>query len=97
MRLSTCPLTIHALLHIADGIEACGPVWAYWAFPMEQYCGLLQHSVLNSRRHPYVTLDRFVAEDAMLLQLKMRYNLFTELALQPQRNEGGHTVPTCKF
>lgn len=41
-RLSTCPVTVHALLHLADGIEACGPVWAYWAFPMERFCGILQ-------------------------------------------------------
>lgn len=34
-RVSACPLTVHALLHIADSIEAMGPVWCYWAFPME--------------------------------------------------------------
>ena len=97
-RLPTCPLTIHALLHIADGIEACGPVWAYWAFPMERYCGLLQRAVLHSRRHPYVTLDKFIAEDAMLSQLKMRYNLYSELSLQPQKSEErGYQVPTCEL
>ena len=96
-RLATCPLTIHALLHIADGIDMCGPVWAYWAFPMERYCALLQRAVLNSRRHPYVTLDHFIAEDAMLSQLKMRYDLYSELSLQPQRTLEGHTVSTCKW
>ena len=40
--ISACPLTIHALLHTADNIEYCGPVWAYWAFPMERYCSVLQ-------------------------------------------------------
>ncbi|KAJ7028358.1 hypothetical protein C8F04DRAFT_1291327 [Mycena alexandri] len=38
-RLSACPLTTHALLHIADGMEAAGPVWAYWAFLMERIDG----------------------------------------------------------
>ena len=28
---SACPLTIHALLHIAWGIRVAGPVWTYWA------------------------------------------------------------------
>ena len=88
-------MTIHALLHIADGIESCGPVWAYWAFPMERYCGLLQRAVLSSRRHPYVTLDKFIAEDAMISQLKMRYNLFSELSLQLRKNEVGHCVSAC--
>ena len=96
-RLSTCTLTIHALLHIADGIEACGPVWAYWAFPMERYCARLQRAVLNSRRHPYITLDKFIAEDAMLTQIKMRYSLYNELSLTRKRSEGtGHSVPNCK-
>ncbi|KAF7349606.1 hypothetical protein MSAN_01686300 [Mycena sanguinolenta] len=36
-RLPICPLTIHALLHIADSIKFTGPVWCYWAFPMERY------------------------------------------------------------
>ena len=62
---------LHALLHIADGIEACGPVWAYCAFPMERYCARLQRAVINSRRHPYATLDKFIAEEAMLMQLKI--------------------------
>ena len=97
-RISTCPVTIHALLHIADGIESCGPVWAYWAFPMERYCALLQRAVLNSRRHPYVTLDNFIAEDAMLAQLKMRYDLFDDLKLAPPKNDRiGHSVPACKL
>ena len=33
-RLGTCPLTIHALLHIADSILETGPVWTAWAFPI---------------------------------------------------------------
>ena len=93
-----CPLSIHALLHIADGIEACGPVWAYWAFPMERYCSTLQRAVLNSRRHPYVTLDRFIAEDAMLSQLKLRYNLHSELSLQPPKNGmTSYSIPACEY
>ncbi|KAF9471530.1 hypothetical protein BDN70DRAFT_909338 [Pholiota conissans] len=40
-RISVCMLTMHGLLHIANSINACGPVWCYWAFPMEHYCGKL--------------------------------------------------------
>ena len=84
-RLAACLLTIHALLHVADGIDACGPVWAYWAFPMEHYCALLQRAVLNSRWHPYMTLDNFIAEDAMLSQIMTRYELHSKLSLQPEQ------------
>ncbi|KAF9474439.1 hypothetical protein BDN70DRAFT_815708 [Pholiota conissans] len=80
-RLSACPLTIHALLHIADSIEACGPVWCYWAFPMERYCGKLQPA-LRSRRFPYAALDRFVLEDAQLTQIKFTSGLTDELSLR---------------
>lgn len=82
--VSTFPVTIHALLHIADSIEAMGPVWCYWAFPMERYCSKLQPSI-HSRRFPYRSLDRFVLESAQLTQLQTLYKLHDELALQPPR------------
>lgn len=80
--ISTCPVTIHTLLHIADSIEAMGPVWCYWAFPIEQYCGKLQPSI-QSRRFPYHSLDRFVLESAQLTQPQTLYKLHDELALRP--------------
>ncbi|KAI0758390.1 hypothetical protein BC629DRAFT_1659586, partial [Irpex lacteus] len=71
-RLSTCLLTIHALLHVADSIETIGPVWAYWAFPMERYCGRLQRCI-KSRRFPFANIDTFVVADARLKQLGFRF------------------------
>lgn len=84
-RAAACPLTVHALLHIADSIRAMGPVWCYWAFPMERYCGRLKRAV-RSRRHPYGSLDRYVLEDAQLTQIKAFYNLTEELALRPPQD-----------
>lgn len=90
-----CPLTIHALLHIADSIEAMGPVWCYWAFPMERYCGTLQPAI-RSRCFPYASLDRYVVEDAQLTQIKVVYNVAQELALRPPRTgTGGFSDPLC--
>ncbi|KAJ7351191.1 hypothetical protein DFH08DRAFT_805927 [Mycena albidolilacea] len=34
-RLSTCTLTVHALLHIPDNILNGGPVWCYWNYITE--------------------------------------------------------------
>jgi hypothetical protein len=68
-RLSACPVTVHALLHIADSIEASGPVWASWAFPMERYCGLLNPTI-KSWRYPFSSIDRYVTEVAQLTQLR---------------------------
>ncbi|KDQ11951.1 hypothetical protein BOTBODRAFT_79689, partial [Botryobasidium botryosum FD-172 SS1] len=60
------------LLHIADFIQACGPVWCYWAYPMERYCGSLQRAIV-SRRFPFASLDKRVRDVAQLDQLKSLY------------------------
>ncbi|KAH6880950.1 hypothetical protein BKA70DRAFT_1391158 [Coprinopsis sp. MPI-PUGE-AT-0042] len=83
-RTSACPVTIHALLHIAESIRQMGPVWCYWAFPMERYCGKLQR-IIRSRRFPYPAMDRFVVEDAQLTQIGLLYNVVEELSLSPPK------------
>ena len=79
LRLSACPFSIHALLHIADGIESAGPVWCYWAFAMERFCGAVGRHVKN-RRDPYASLDRRVRELAQLQITKLKYGLMDELS-----------------
>jgi hypothetical protein len=86
-RLSTCPVTIHALLHIADYIKAVGPVWVSWAFPMERFCGLLQPSI-KSRRFPYSSIDKYVVNAARLSQCKIIYSVVDELSLTRRRGAG---------
>lgn len=83
-RVSTCPLTIHALLHIADGIEAMGPVWAYWAFLMERFCGKLLRCI-KSRRHPFANIDSYIMAVGQLDQIRNRYNAHDQLALLPPK------------
>lgn len=94
-----CPLTIHALLHIADGIEEMGPVWTYWAFPTERYCGRLQPAI-KSRRFPYASISAHVVAMAQLAQIKLRYNLEEELSLAPKKMEEGKgqfSHPDCTY
>ncbi|KAI0758366.1 hypothetical protein BD413DRAFT_607663 [Trametes elegans] len=86
-RLSTCPLTIHALLHIADSILASGPVWTAWAFPMERYCGSLQPCI-RSRRFPYASLNRHVLDAARLTHIKLIYDLHKTLTLRADDLQG---------
>jgi hypothetical protein len=71
-RLPLCLSTIHALLHIADDIEAMGPVWCYWAFPMERFCGSLLPAI-KSRRHPFSSIDARTRDLAALSMIKMIY------------------------
>ena len=75
-------MTIHALLHIADSIEAMGPVWAYWAFPMERFCGRVQRAI-KTRRFPFAGIDSFIVADARLKQLGFRWNITQMLSLKP--------------
>ncbi|KDQ54188.1 hypothetical protein JAAARDRAFT_135904 [Jaapia argillacea MUCL 33604] len=67
-------LTVHALLHIADSIEFAGPVWAYWAFPMERYCGSIQPAIKNWH-YPWASINRYMIEKARLTEIKLKYNL----------------------
>ncbi|QRV74283.1 Transposase family tnp2 [Ceratobasidium sp. AG-Ba] len=84
-RLRACSLPIHSLLHIADDIEAMGPVWCYWSFPMERFCGFLSRAQ-KSRRFPFSGIDRRVREIAELGQIKLLYGLTDELDLEDRRD-----------
>lgn len=97
-RLPACPLTIHALLHIADSIKFMGPVWCYWAFPMERHCGRLQRAI-RSRRFPYVALDRYVVESSQLVQINAIYDVGSELSLEIPKGfpKGAEADPSCQL
>jgi hypothetical protein len=100
-RMSTCPLTVHALLHIADSIQFMGPVWTYWAFPMERFCGRLKN-VVTSRRFPWARLDNHVCACAHLDAVRMLYNLEETIRLLPKetpQHSAAQTLihPDCKL
>ncbi|KAG8731437.1 hypothetical protein FRC10_001726 [Ceratobasidium sp. 414] len=84
-RIRVCTLPIHALLHIADEIAALGPVWCYWAFPIEWFCGALA-CANKSWRFPYFSLNRHVVHIAQLAQIKLIYRLADELNLDERHN-----------
>ena len=95
-RLSACPLTIHALLHIADSILASGPVWASWAFAMERYCGALQPAI-RSRRFPYTSLSHYVLDCARLTHIKLLYGLQDALPFKLILKEQGQIYDNCTY
>ncbi|KAL5639602.1 hypothetical protein ACGC1H_006272 [Rhizoctonia solani] len=64
-RLPTCPLTIHALLHLPTYIRQTGPLWASWSFVMERFCGHLLPAVKN-RTQPYQHLDNYIQRRAQM-------------------------------
>jgi hypothetical protein len=94
-RLALCPSTLHALLHIADYIEATGPVWCTWAFPMERFCSSIQPAI-KSRRFPYASIDSWLVDSAHLMIIKLRFGLSDELSLLPKRIDQGICIPGCR-
>ncbi|KZT51681.1 hypothetical protein CALCODRAFT_487736, partial [Calocera cornea HHB12733] len=79
-RVGLCPVMLHSVLHVADCIESAGPVWAYWAFGMERFCGKLQRCI-TGRRNPYLGIDRFLLHRAQWQQLVWK---FPQLASKPE-------------
>lgn len=76
-----------------------GPVWAYWAFPMERFCGVLQRSI-KSRRFPFANLDSVVLTDARLKQLGSLYRLTGMLTLKGNPSSalrGQFQAANCEF
>lgn len=61
-----------------------GPLWCYWEFVMERFCGSLLPAV-KSRKHPYVSLAHRVRDIAQLSQIKLIYGLSDELDLSNQK------------
>jgi len=96
-RVSACPITVHGLLHITDGIAAAGPVWATWAFVMERYCGFVKRRAVWSRAHPYASIDRRILEMAQLNVISLKYGLRKKLALKGKRGKViKDKFPECK-
>ena len=99
-RLPVCTLPIHTLLHIADCIEGWGPVWCYWSYPMEQFCGHLKNGGAASKRFPYKSLDNYVFDWTTLWHLGAVYNIRDRLQLKKPRKASSSDsrleVPGCE-
>ena len=103
--LPVCTLPIHTLLHLADYIKCWGPVWCYWAFPMEQFCGHLKHGGAKSKRFSYKSLDHYLFDWTVLWHLGAIYDLHETLCLHQHRANNskfpiwgcGSKVPYCPF
>jgi hypothetical protein len=98
-RLQTCPVNTHYLLHIADSLEYMGPIWCYWAYPMERFCSFILNSV-KSRRYPYANIDERVLNRARLQVILHKYRLIDKepFTCQKQRveSDGATIVRGCK-
>ncbi|KAG1744422.1 hypothetical protein EDB19DRAFT_1894563 [Suillus lakei] len=79
-RLPACTLPIHGMLHIADDIRQCRPVWTTWTFFLERYCQKFK-TALKSRVQPWGNLNKEVLYTAYLQQMVLRYDVQEEVSL----------------
>ena len=71
--------------------------WAYWAFPMEHYCGDVIRNI-RSRRFPYASINRYVTSHAQLTHISLLYGLDEKLCLQPPAsNDRNLILELCMF
>ena len=98
-RLPVCTLPIHSLLHIADCIKGWGPVWCYWAFPMERFCGHLKRGGVTSKRYPYSSLDRYLMDWATLWHIGNVHGINDELRFKSSSRavQHHHRISGCGY
>lgn len=100
--MQTCTVNVHYLLHVADSIQYIGPVWSYWAFPMERFCSFVGASV-KSRRHPWTNISRRLRYVAQLQVIQNIYNLHGSLEFSKPKDTDGEgpdnaeTLAGCEF
>ncbi|QRW03842.1 Transposase family tnp2 [Ceratobasidium sp. AG-Ba] len=71
-RISVCKLTLHALLHVADDVLLCGPVWTTWSYLTERYCREVI-ACARQRVVPSATIAKFVLQLSQLSAVAMRF------------------------
>ncbi|CAE6504462.1 unnamed protein product [Rhizoctonia solani] len=79
-RLGVCKLVVHALLHVADDVLRCGPVWVAWSFSIERYCREIV-GCAKSKVVPYPTINRHVLQMSQLAAVATRFPLIRKAML----------------
>lgn len=87
-RVTACPLTIHALLHIASDTRHLGPLSHIWEFATERSMGSIARSVKN-KKLPFAQLAETVKVREQLKMVMARYRLAKELSISRTRRDWG--------
>ncbi|CAE7185763.1 unnamed protein product [Rhizoctonia solani] len=79
-RLGVCRLTLHSLLHVADDVLRCGPVWVAWSFSIERYCREIV-GCAKSKVVPYVSINRHILQMSQLAAVASRFPIIRKAML----------------
>ncbi|KIM19970.1 hypothetical protein M408DRAFT_311094 [Serendipita vermifera MAFF 305830] len=83
-RISTCPLTIHAIIHLVSSTRHAGPLSRIWEYVTERFMGKIARSV-TSRQYPFSQLSETVKKWEQVKVVAIRYGLEKELFLADER------------
>ncbi|QRV73327.1 Transposase family tnp2 [Ceratobasidium sp. AG-Ba] len=72
-RVCVCKLTLHALLHVAEEVIRCGPIWVFWSYLTERYCREII-ACARQRAVPFITVMKFVLQMSQLTSVSMRFH-----------------------
>lgn len=101
-RLSVCKLTLHALLHVANDVLRCGPVWVAWSFLVERYCREITFCA-KSKVVPYKTINKHVLQMSQVSSIACRYPQIRKSLLFGKNNAPApisrmeYVVPECEL
>lgn len=85
-RISTCPLTIHAIIHLVSSTRHAGPLSRIWEYVTERLMGKIARSV-TSRQYPFSQLSETVKKWEQMKILAIKYGLEKDLFLADERRD----------
>lgn len=85
-RISTCPLTIHALIHLAGTTRHAGPLSRIWEYVTERFMGKIARNV-TSRQYPFSQIAESVKKQEQLKTIAIKFGLEEELFQANERRD----------
>jgi hypothetical protein len=85
-RISACPLTLHAMIHLASDTRNAGPLSRIWEYVTERFMGRIARSI-TSRQYPFSQLAETVKRTEQIKVVALRYGLEDQLKLERTRRD----------
>lgn len=85
-RISACPLTAHAMIHLASDTRHAGPLSRIWEYVTERFMGRIARSV-TSRQYPFSQLAETIKRTEQIKVVALRYGLEDQLKLERTRRD----------
>jgi hypothetical protein len=83
-RISACPPTVHALIHLHNDTLHAGPLSWIWEYVMERFMGKIVWSI-TSRQYPFSQLAETVKKMEQVKMVTFKYGLEKELYFGKER------------